>query len=254
LDNPSALYLTGDRDFVSRSQEKTWYHYASDEQGSILFVTDEAEVKNRYEYDAWGNAVVCEEQVENRYRYTGQQYDPVTQQYYLRARYYNPVIARFTQEDEYRGDGLNLYAYCANNPVVYVDPSGYGCEKKSQPYEGSSNAVVKRTGPKGVDPNHHNANVMVRDVDGKVISHERVVSGNMTVEEKALGFPKNTLASHTEARAVTQTPLKEGQTMTITGQRPPCPSCKGYMNRAMKETGADIRYQWRQDGKTQKWP
>jgi len=29
------------------------------------------------------------------------------------------------QEDEYHGDGLNLYAYCANNPVGYYDPSGY---------------------------------------------------------------------------------------------------------------------------------
>lgn len=28
------------------------------------------------------------------------------------------------QEDTYRGDGLNLYAYCANNSVVYYDPSG----------------------------------------------------------------------------------------------------------------------------------
>ena len=33
------------------------------------------------------------------------------------------------QEDGYRGDGLNLYAYCKNNPVVYYDPSGYGEEK-----------------------------------------------------------------------------------------------------------------------------
>ena len=29
------------------------------------------------------------------------------------------------QEDVYRGDGLNLYAYCGNNPVMYADPSGY---------------------------------------------------------------------------------------------------------------------------------
>ena len=70
-------------------------------------------------------STVCEEQVENRFRYTGEQFDAITKQYYLRARFYNPVIARFTQEDTYRGDGLNLYAYCANNPVGYVDPSGH---------------------------------------------------------------------------------------------------------------------------------
>ncbi len=49
----------------------------------------------------------------------------MTSQYYLRARFYNPVTARFTQEDTYYGDGLNLYQYCANNPVVYKDPSGH---------------------------------------------------------------------------------------------------------------------------------
>ena len=67
----------------------------------------------------------CEEETENRFRYTGEQFDAITKQYYLRARFYNPVIARFTQEDTYRGAGLNLYAYCANNPVGYVDPSGH---------------------------------------------------------------------------------------------------------------------------------
>ncbi|WP_341473336.1 RHS repeat-associated core domain-containing protein [Clostridium estertheticum] len=57
--------------------------------------------------------------------YNGQQFDGITQQYYLRARFYNPVIGRFTQEDVYRGDGLNLYSYCGSNPVGYCDPSGY---------------------------------------------------------------------------------------------------------------------------------
>ena len=65
------------------------------------------------------------EDVHNRITYTGQQFDGITGQYYLRARFYNPVIGRFTQEDIYRGDGLNLYAYCGNNPVGYYDPSGY---------------------------------------------------------------------------------------------------------------------------------
>ena len=33
------------------------------------------------------------------------------------------------QEDMYKGDGLNLYAYCRNNPVVYYDPSGYSWQE-----------------------------------------------------------------------------------------------------------------------------
>ena len=37
------------------------------------------------------------------------------------------------QEDEYRGDGLNLYAYCKNNPVVYYDPSGYEADERFLP-------------------------------------------------------------------------------------------------------------------------
>ena len=126
---------------------KTYYHYVSDEQGSITHVINgeekesgelpqedvQSRVLNHYEYDAFGNTIRCEEQVHNRFRYTGEQYDPLTGQYYLRARYYNPVIARFTQEDTYYGDGLNLYTYCQNNPVLYHDPTGHGT-KENSPY------------------------------------------------------------------------------------------------------------------------
>jgi len=106
---------------------RTYYHYVCDEQGSVTHVLEgeSGAVLNRYTYDAFGNTIDCEEQVHNRFRYNGEQYDPVTSQYYLRARFYNPAIARFTQEDTYYGDGLNLYQYCANNPVVYKDPSGH---------------------------------------------------------------------------------------------------------------------------------
>lgn len=45
--------------------------------------------------------------------------------YYLRARYYAPGIGRFTQEDVIYNDGLNLYAYCNSNHVMYSDPSGF---------------------------------------------------------------------------------------------------------------------------------
>ena len=115
-------YIRGS-ELIARNTDavRTYYHYASDEMGSITHVTDEeGNILNRYEYDAWGNLTAEEEQVANRFKYTGEQFDAITQQYYLRARFYNPSLARFMQEDTYRGDGLNLYAYCANNPVRYV--------------------------------------------------------------------------------------------------------------------------------------
>ena len=140
---------------------KTYYHYVSDEQGSITHVINgeekesgelpqedvQSRVLNHYEYDAFGNTVSCEEQVHNRFRYTGEQYDPLTGQYYLRARYYNPVIARFTQEDTYYGDGLNLYTYCRNNPILNHDPTGHGT-KENSPYSRKEQQYIDA----GADP------------------------------------------------------------------------------------------------------
>ena len=140
---------------------KAYYHYVSDEQGSITHVINgedkesgelpqedvQSRVLNHYEYDAFGNTIRCEEQVHNRFRYTGEQYDPLTGQYYLRARYYNHVIARFTQEDTYYGDGLNLYTYCQNNPILYHDPTGHGT-KENSPYSRKEQQYIDA----GADP------------------------------------------------------------------------------------------------------
>ena len=101
------------------------YGVHRDGQLSTGWVTGETgNPENAYEYDAFGVLLGRHENVPNRLLSGGQQYDGETEQYYLRSRYYNPVIGRFMQEDVYRGDGLNLYAYCANNPVMYYDPSG----------------------------------------------------------------------------------------------------------------------------------
>ena len=128
-------YIRGHELLASDSERaRTYYHYACDEMGSITDITDcHGTVLNHYAYDAFGNRTVEEETVENRFGFAGEMMDAVTGQYYLRARFYNPVIARFLSEDTYYGDGLNLYAYCHNNPVGYVDPSGHEgliCSKK----------------------------------------------------------------------------------------------------------------------------
>jgi RHS repeat-associated protein len=44
--------------------------------------------------------------------------------YYYNARYYNPLISKFTQADTI-GDGLNRYAYVGSNPIIFTDPTGH---------------------------------------------------------------------------------------------------------------------------------
>ena len=90
-----------------------------------------------YKYDAWGNheAEVAEEEYavlaeKNPFRYRGYYYDTETDLYYLQTRYYDPEVGRFISRDsiEYAApesiNGLNLYAYCFNNPVMYTDETG----------------------------------------------------------------------------------------------------------------------------------
>ncbi|WP_330373312.1 RHS repeat-associated core domain-containing protein [Lachnoclostridium phytofermentans] len=82
-----------------------------------------------YSYDAFGSLLSKLGQANNTITYAGYQYDAETELYYLNARYYDSKIARFLTEDTYGGEyndplSLNRYTYCANNPIIYVDPSG----------------------------------------------------------------------------------------------------------------------------------
>ena len=130
--NPARHYVLGN-EYIGLDNN----YYLTDEQGSVRYVLDAAgNVQNDYQYDAFGQRIAGHENIPNRLRYNAQIEDDLTGLYYLRARYYNTGIGRFTQEDVIYNDGLNLYAYCGSNPVMYEDPSGYSCEPK----EGAENS------------------------------------------------------------------------------------------------------------------
>jgi RHS repeat-associated protein len=86
-----------------------------------------------YAYDVYGTVIIRDTQDEirntssaaNPYFFTARRFDTETNLYYYRERYYSPKIGRFLQTDpiSYEG-GINLYAYCGNNPIIYVDPYG----------------------------------------------------------------------------------------------------------------------------------
>ncbi len=109
------------------------YFYLHDRLGSVRQVLNESgAVVNTYTYNPFGEDIAseCSETVNNPWKYTGQWYDPETGQYYLRARQYDPHIARFTTRDPIEGDfkepmTLHPYLYCLNDPINYVDLAGF---------------------------------------------------------------------------------------------------------------------------------
>ena len=114
------------------------YWFEKNLQGDIVAVYDGEGTKLiSYTYDAWGNFTTtyhngCTESSAanlNPFRYRGYYYDAEAGLYYLQSRYYDPVVGRFLNADIYisTGQGLlgcNMFAYCGNNFMNLVDPTG----------------------------------------------------------------------------------------------------------------------------------
>lgn len=75
------------------------------------------------------------EAIPNRFKYTGQQFDPVTQQYYLRARFYNPVLAPEQRNafilDAVQGNAVENLSYTRKGGLadtLKIDPNFKGLQ------------------------------------------------------------------------------------------------------------------------------
>ena len=119
------------------------YLCRKDMLGNILALLDSSgNIVVQYKYDAWGNHTVTDANGNaitdadhignlNPFRYRGYYFDCETGFYFLQSRYYDPEVGRFLNMDsiEYADpesvNGINLYAYCINDPVNYYDPSGH---------------------------------------------------------------------------------------------------------------------------------
>ena len=102
------------------------YYYHFDGLGSVVALSNSnGDSCQSYEYSAYGQVAASDPNHPNPYMFTGRRFDIETGLYYYRARYYNPHIGRFMQTDPVGySAGINWYAYCGNNPLNIMDPSG----------------------------------------------------------------------------------------------------------------------------------
>jgi RHS repeat-associated protein len=108
------------------------YFYMHDRLGSTRELIDtSASVQNMYTYQPFGESFASEqaENVSNDFKFTGQFYDSEVEQYYLRARQYDPSTYRFSTRDPHVGAferplELHQYLYCRNDTLNQADPTG----------------------------------------------------------------------------------------------------------------------------------
>ncbi len=124
VDEP--LIMERDLDLNGSFDSIEGFFYQVDGLGSVTEITDSSgTVARSYTYDSFGQIVDGVGVLENPYTYAGREFDPESDLYYYRARYYDATVGRFLTEDPISfGGGSNFYLYTLNNPINFTDPSG----------------------------------------------------------------------------------------------------------------------------------
>ncbi len=113
---------------MQRGDQTRYYH--GDGHHDIRQLSDiDGQVTDEYQYLSSGELTDQMGEAENPYLYKGQYFDATVNMYYLRARWYDPLRARFDQIDPFSGEvenplTLHRYLYASNDPIDRMDPSG----------------------------------------------------------------------------------------------------------------------------------
>ena len=112
---------------VANTSSPKVYYYLNNYLGSPQIMTNEnGVVVWEAIYKPFGEADVHPySSAVNNFRFPGQYYDQEIGLHYNYHRYYNPKIGRYLTPDPIGlQGGINMYAYCMNDPVNMIGPSG----------------------------------------------------------------------------------------------------------------------------------
>jgi RHS repeat-associated protein len=117
------------------------YYYTMEHPGHVTGLLNTAGgVSAEHHYTPFGETESSSDTTGQPLRYMGREIDSRTGLYYVRARWYDPTLARFISQDPIGlAGGMNAYAYVENDPLNYRDPSGLKpCGWQSNPFSMSN--------------------------------------------------------------------------------------------------------------------
>jgi len=133
-DNVKAVYTNEARQYggvLSQRRGNTSHYHHHDALGSTRFLTDSTgNVTDTYLNDAWGNSVASTGTTVNPFNWVGKHgyyTDNSTGQVYVRARMYQPTVARWSSVDPLFPIDQTAFVYCRNHPVMKNDLLGLYC-------------------------------------------------------------------------------------------------------------------------------
>jgi RHS repeat-associated protein len=108
------------------SLQHSYFH--SDGNGNVTALVDtNGFIVAKYQYDPYGNLLgMCGPLAEaNTYRFSSKEWHAASGLYYYGFRYYEPNLQRWLNRDPIgEAGGINLYGYCLNSPLYWIDPYG----------------------------------------------------------------------------------------------------------------------------------